>query len=162
MTTDTDGCREVVQDGVNGLLVPPGDVDALAAAVGRLARDPVLRRGGVGRGVGKDDPAVDGFRDRAAAMTADVLIARPLGIVATVLGSAVFVVNHVRHWRMCSARTAGDGAPVTTTTAWSDWEPAMTDRLRVPFFVVALAAVPTWLLASRSGVLRSGGDRWQI
>lgn len=29
----------------------------------------------------------------AAAMTADVLIARPLGIVATVLGSAVFVVS---------------------------------------------------------------------
>ncbi|HEX7034599.1 MAG TPA: hypothetical protein VF210_02430 [Pseudomonadales bacterium] len=29
----------------------------------------------------------------AAEMTADVLIARPLGIVATVLGSAVFVVS---------------------------------------------------------------------
>jgi len=28
--------------------------------------------------------------------------------------------------------------------------------------LVALAAVPTWLLASRSGVLRRGGDRWRI
>jgi len=44
VTTDTDGCREVVRDGVNGLLVPPGDVHALAGAIGRLARDPVLRR----------------------------------------------------------------------------------------------------------------------
>jgi hypothetical protein len=34
----------------------------------------------------EDDPS-------AAAMTADVLIARPLGLVATVLGSAVFVVS---------------------------------------------------------------------
>src|SRR5690606_3897047 len=28
--------------------------------------------------------------------------------------------------------------------------------------LVVLAAVPTWLLASRSGVLRRGGDRWRI
>jgi glycosyltransferase involved in cell wall biosynthesis len=32
-----------VQDGVNGLLVPVKDVDALAAAMLKLARDPALR-----------------------------------------------------------------------------------------------------------------------
>lgn len=44
VTTDTDGCREVVRDGLNGLLVPPNDVAALAGAIDRLARDPALRR----------------------------------------------------------------------------------------------------------------------
>jgi len=43
VTTDVPGCREVVQDGVNGLLVPPRDPDALAAALARLIGDPRLR-----------------------------------------------------------------------------------------------------------------------
>jgi glycosyltransferase involved in cell wall biosynthesis len=34
---------EVIEDGVNGLLVPPGDPVALSAALGRLARSPALR-----------------------------------------------------------------------------------------------------------------------
>lgn len=37
------GIPELVVDGVTGLLVPPGDTAALAAAVGRLLDDPVLR-----------------------------------------------------------------------------------------------------------------------
>ncbi|MCY4069876.1 MAG: glycosyltransferase family 4 protein [Chloroflexi bacterium] len=44
VTTDTPGCREIVRHGENGLLVPPEDVDALAAAVERLIRDPALRQ----------------------------------------------------------------------------------------------------------------------
>jgi glycosyltransferase involved in cell wall biosynthesis len=42
VTTDVRGCRQVVDDGVNGLLVPVRDEHALAAALGRLA-DPALR-----------------------------------------------------------------------------------------------------------------------
>jgi glycosyltransferase involved in cell wall biosynthesis len=38
------GVPELVEDGVNGLLVPPGDAAALAAALGRLHADPLLRR----------------------------------------------------------------------------------------------------------------------
>jgi glycosyltransferase involved in cell wall biosynthesis len=37
------GCREVVEDGVTGVLVPPGDADALARALSRLVADPVER-----------------------------------------------------------------------------------------------------------------------
>jgi colanic acid/amylovoran biosynthesis glycosyltransferase len=37
------GIPELVEEGVTGLLVPPGDPAALAAALERLARDPVLR-----------------------------------------------------------------------------------------------------------------------
>ncbi|MBX6423451.1 glycosyltransferase family 4 protein [Thermosulfurimonas sp. F29] len=44
VTTDVAGCRETVEPGVNGFLVPPRDGRALAEAIGRLVRDPVLRR----------------------------------------------------------------------------------------------------------------------
>lgn len=41
--TRVDGTREVLQDADNGLMVEPGDVDALAAAIVRLVEDKVLR-----------------------------------------------------------------------------------------------------------------------
>lgn len=44
VTTDVPGCREVVTDGVNGLLVPVRNATALAAALVRLQEDPKLRR----------------------------------------------------------------------------------------------------------------------
>ena len=37
------GPVDLVDDGVTGFLVPPGDSDALAAAAGRLAAEPALR-----------------------------------------------------------------------------------------------------------------------
>lgn len=42
VTTDVPGCREVVTDGVDGLLVQPRDPAALAAAILRLHVDPAL------------------------------------------------------------------------------------------------------------------------
>jgi glycosyltransferase involved in cell wall biosynthesis len=44
VTTDVPGCRQVVTDGVDGLLVPAKDAKALAAAIVRLHDDPALRR----------------------------------------------------------------------------------------------------------------------
>ena len=51
VTTDTPGCREIVRDGENGLLVPKGRPDALAEALRRLILDPEARRrmGAAGR-----------------------------------------------------------------------------------------------------------------
>ncbi len=43
VTTDVPGCREVVADGVNGLLVPPRDAVALADALQSLIEAPELR-----------------------------------------------------------------------------------------------------------------------
>lgn len=43
VTNDVPGCREVVQHGVNGLLVPAKDVAALADAIEVLLRDPEMR-----------------------------------------------------------------------------------------------------------------------
>ena len=51
VTTDVPGCREVVRDGVNGLLVPVRDAAALAKAIGELLDDPARRHamGAAGR-----------------------------------------------------------------------------------------------------------------
>lgn len=44
VVTDNGGQREYVVDGCNGLLVPPGDAQALASALSRLAADAALRQ----------------------------------------------------------------------------------------------------------------------
>jgi glycosyltransferase involved in cell wall biosynthesis len=42
VSTRVGGLPDIVHDGINGLLIPPGDATALAAALERLA-DPSLR-----------------------------------------------------------------------------------------------------------------------
>lgn len=51
VTTDVPGCREVIDPGQTGLLVPPGDPDALGCALFQLAEQPDLcqRMGIAGR-----------------------------------------------------------------------------------------------------------------
>ena len=44
IATDVPGCREVVREGENGLLIPPRDPVALSEAIARLAGDAALRR----------------------------------------------------------------------------------------------------------------------
>ena len=44
MATDVRGCRQVVDDGVTGRLVPVGNVVALREAIRELASAPRLRR----------------------------------------------------------------------------------------------------------------------
>jgi glycosyltransferase involved in cell wall biosynthesis len=43
ITTDRPGCREIVEDGLTGLLIRPGDTEALTAALRSLIADPERR-----------------------------------------------------------------------------------------------------------------------
>ena len=98
VTTATAGMKDVVSDGRTGLLVPPGDAGALAAAIGRLTNDADLRaparhrsaRGGAsrlhlgerrgdvclgvpsrrGRAMGESRDAYDGWHARVAGQAA--------------------------------------------------------------------------------------------
>ena len=62
VTTNVPGCREVVEDGVDGLLVPARDAPALARAIARLQDDPLLRerlaRGARARAVAEFDERI--------------------------------------------------------------------------------------------------------
>lgn len=44
VTTDVPGCRDIVRQGVNGIVVPPRNVAALARAIELLLNDPARRR----------------------------------------------------------------------------------------------------------------------
>ena len=44
VATDVPGCREVVEEGVNGFLVPPKNVELLAMSIKKLIDDPDLRK----------------------------------------------------------------------------------------------------------------------
>src|SRR5260370_32869744 len=43
VTTDVPGCREIVRQGINGLLVPPRQPLALADAIETLLKSPAMR-----------------------------------------------------------------------------------------------------------------------
>jgi len=61
VTTHVGGVPEVVQDGVTGLLVPPGDSSALAAALLQLIADPAtaVRLGAAGQARVRADFTLD-------------------------------------------------------------------------------------------------------
>ena len=75
VTGDTSAARELLRDGESALLVPPGDPEALAAAVRRLAREPELART-LGAG------GLRAYHDQASEA---VLGARWLGLVERLL-----------------------------------------------------------------------------
>jgi len=61
VTTFVPGCREAVKEGVNGLTVPPRDVEALVAALRALIEDPDLRAsmGAKGRRIAEEEFSVE-------------------------------------------------------------------------------------------------------
>jgi glycosyltransferase involved in cell wall biosynthesis len=76
IASDSAGCREIVNHRRNGLLIPPNDHQALAAAVMELASDPAMRQrmGEIGR-----ERAVSEFDERS-------VIERTIAVYRTVAG----------------------------------------------------------------------------
>lgn len=66
VTTDVPGCREVVQHGVNGLLVPVKDPDSLAAAIEQLILNSDLRKkmGEAGRRLAEDEFSIENVLEK--------------------------------------------------------------------------------------------------
>ncbi len=79
VTTDVPGCREVVTDGVDGLLVPVKDAPALARAIARLHDDPPLR---ARLGVAARARALAEFDER-------IVISRTLAVYGELLGAGM-------------------------------------------------------------------------
>ncbi len=75
VTADVPGCREIVRHRENGLLVPPRDADALAAALRCLIESPELRRamGQCGRAIAVREFAVERVIAETLAIYRDLL-----------------------------------------------------------------------------------------
>ena len=76
VTTDVPGCREVVIDGKNGLLVEPKDIDGLVAAIRQLVEQKDLRQRMGEQG-----------RRHAQRFDLDSVIAETIGLYARVQGN---------------------------------------------------------------------------
>jgi len=77
VTTDVAGCREVVRDEVNGLLVPSRDSKALAGAIRRLLGDSKLRK----------KLAAAGRQRAEREFSSEIILASTLDLYREVLGS---------------------------------------------------------------------------
>ena len=75
VATDVPGCREIVRDGKNGLLVPAKDADALAKALVKLLESPDLRRqmGNYGRQMVLDSFTVRHVTSRVLRLYSELL-----------------------------------------------------------------------------------------
>ncbi len=87
VTTDMPGCREIVKDGENGILVSPDDGRAVAGAVIRLLEDEELRAkmGDQGRALVQEEFSVERVVEKTVEVYRDVLRKkqrRSAGIVA--------------------------------------------------------------------------------
>ena len=78
VTTDVPGCRDIVRDGVNGVLVPPKDVPALAHAIEKLLSDPPRRA----------QMAIHGRNIAVTEFSEDVVVRQTLEMYSGLLGPA--------------------------------------------------------------------------
>lgn len=76
------GIPEAVRDGLNGVLVPPGDAAALGQAIARLLRDPALARqmGEAGRALVASEFSPDSMVEGNLAVYREVLAQRGKGV----------------------------------------------------------------------------------
>lgn len=75
VTTDVGGSREIVEDGVTGFVVPPGDPDALSSAIIRLLLDKKLR----------ERMAIEGLR-KVKEFSLDAIVEKTEAVYLEILG----------------------------------------------------------------------------
>jgi len=75
VTTDTPGCREIVRNDINGLLVPTNDPGALVDALAKLIEDPALRSrmGAAGREIAAGEFSVEEVEQRTLDVYKEVM-----------------------------------------------------------------------------------------
>jgi len=74
ITTDVGGSREIVEDGVGGVVVPPRNPEALSSAITRLLRDKELRERMAIEGLGKvKEFSLDAIVDKTEAVYRELL-----------------------------------------------------------------------------------------
>jgi glycosyltransferase involved in cell wall biosynthesis len=76
IATTVGGITEIVRDGENGLLVPPGNVEALRAAMARLLDDPALRQ----------RLADTGYDDAQKHLSMDAMMDKTLDVYCEIVG----------------------------------------------------------------------------
>ena len=81
VTADTPATRELLADGENALLVPPGDAQALARALRRLTAEPELARrlGSAGRAAYEEHASEDVLGRRWRALLEEAVAVRSAG-----------------------------------------------------------------------------------
>lgn len=80
ITTDAPGCRDLIRDGEDGLMVPAGDIAALTEAMQRVCAEPALRRDLAIRAHRRaQDFSWDAVVDSYIALYRDVIAARRAG-----------------------------------------------------------------------------------
>jgi phosphatidylinositol alpha-mannosyltransferase len=101
VASDIDGYRDVARDGLEALLVPPGDAEALVAAVREVLDDPRLAKS-----------LGDGGARRAAEFDWDVVTARLVEVYRAVLADGgAGVGGHGESTAGGEARAATGSAP---------------------------------------------------
>jgi glycosyltransferase involved in cell wall biosynthesis len=80
VATDVPGCREIVRPGINGMLIPPRDPFALAAAIEELLRDPErrLQMGGRGREIAANEFSEETVVHQTLALYRELLVLHTL------------------------------------------------------------------------------------
>ena len=132
--------RNVATDGTDSLLVPPGDADALGAAIGRLLSDPVLSAGLVEAGQRRADDfsmrtLADRYVERSSPLhRADASVKLP-AVLAYVLALAF---TREAAWGVLAA----SALPVVLAAALGGFSPMFLLRRSILALPFVAAAVP--------------------
>ena len=169
VTADTPAARELLVDGESALLVPPGDAQALADALRRLASDDALTSAHRRRRPGRVPTARERRRPRQAlALDSRArALSRALALAVTAFAAGFGALAVLRHRSFYTGRfdlgnmtqavwSTAHGDPLAVTNLAGE----QTSRLASHFDPILVLFAPLWLaLAEPRDAPRHAGDR---